>query len=87
MESESTQAKDELMKRLYKVPTEILQKLAEAAESDGYIVTVHCKTGKPPGDLRHYYNRQNYPAEDFILSLQHVAGEFQQEMKKKIKWT
>jgi len=87
MESESTQVKDDLMKRLYAAPTELLAKLAEAVESKKYAVTIHMKKGNLPGDLKHYYKRVDYPAEDFIPSLKHVAGVFAEQVKKIVKWT
>lgn len=54
-------------------------KLVEAIETDHFFITISCQLKRSPDDphdLQHFYKPQNYPPQDVVNTLRHLARDY-----------
>lgn len=57
----------------------LADKIIEALETDRFFITISCqkkKTPADPHDLKHFWHQQQYPPNDVLLSLRHIANDY-----------
>ena len=76
------------------VPKELKEKVIEAIKAGKYFITISCKIGDPPNDLKHFWVTHDYPKDDLINSLNHLKDdvtnkeirEKKSETKETVEW-